>query len=335
MFRRRDVLGGIAGGAMLAGCASGAVTTAGAGAGADAKNSVAPKLFYLGQAKVFTLDAAGGSPITLVDDTPKDGSRATGVNDGIAVNSRTGQIFWTNMGRAAERDGYIMRCERDGSGVTTIVKKGKTFTPKQMKIDEAAGKLYWSDREGMAIQRCNLDGSALETIVSTGSPVQNKGEQRRWCVGIAIDPTRGHVYWTQKGGDNAFEGVIRRTNIQMPAGATAANRSDIVTLFSRMPEPIDLDLDLTTRTMYWTDRGDNTVSRAPMDPKPGYDPATRVDRKILVKGLKEAIGVSLDLPRQRMAYTSLGGEVGIANLDGSEARMLATGQGLLTGIAWA
>jgi hypothetical protein len=335
MFRRRDVLGGIAGGAMLAGCASGAVTTSGAGSGADAKSSVAPKLFYLGQAKVFMLDAAGGSPITLVDDTPKDGSRATGVNDGIAVDSRTGQIFWTNMGRAAERDGYIMRCERDGSGVTTIVKKGKTFTPKQMKIDEAAGKLYWSDREGMAIQRCNLDGSALETIVSTGSPVQNKGEQRRWCVGIAIDPTRGHVYWTQKGGDNAFEGVIRRTNIRMPAGATAANRSDIVTLFSRMPEPIDLDLDLTTRTMYWTDRGDNTVSRAPMDPKPGYDPATRVDRKILVKGLKEAIGVSLDLPRQRMAYTSLGGEVGIAKLDGSEASMLATGQGLLTGIAWA
>jgi len=336
MFRRRDVLGGIAGGAMLAGCASGAGTVASAGASAGtAASSAAPKLVYLGQAKVFSLDPASATPVTLVDDTPKDGSRATGVNDGIAVNSRTGQIFWTNMGRAAERDGYIMRCERDGSAVTTIVKKGKTFTPKQMKIDEAGGKLYWSDREGMGIQRCNLDGSGLETIVSTGSPAQHKGEQWRWCVGIAIDPARGHVYWTQKGGDNAFEGTIRRTNIKMPAGATATSRGDIITLFSRMPEPIDLDLDLSTRTMYWTDRGDNTVSRAPMDPKPGYDPATRVDRKILVKDLKEAIGVALDLPRQRMAYTSLGGEVGIAKLDGSEARMLATGQGMLTGIAWA
>lgn len=102
-----------------------------------------------------------------------------------------------------------------------------------------------------------------------------------------------------------------------------------------MPEPIDLDLDLATRTIYWTDRGDNTVSRAPMDPPAGYDPATRVDRKVLVKDLKEAIGVALDLPRQRMAYTSLGGEVGVAKLDGSDARMLATGQGMLTGIAWA
>ncbi|HEX5008243.1 MAG TPA: hypothetical protein VFV70_14095 [Hyphomonadaceae bacterium] len=334
MYTRRVILGGFAGGAVLAGCASGAGTAAGGG-GSPASSLPAPKLFYLGQAKVFSLDAAGGTPVTLVDDTPKNGSRPAGVNDGIAVNSRTGQIFWTNMGRAAERDGYIMRCERDGSDVVTIVKKGKTFTPKQLKIDEASGKLYWSDREGMAIQRCNLDGSALETIVSTGSPAGNRGEQRRWCVGIALDPSRGHVYWTQKGGDNAYEGTIRRTNMQMPRGATATNRSDIITLFSRMPEPIDLDLDLATRTMYWTDRGDNTVSRAPMDPKPGYDPGTRVDRKILVKGLKEAIGVALDLPRQRMAYTSLGGEVGIAKLDGSEARMLATGQGMLTGIAWA
>ena len=335
MFSRRDVLGGIAGGAMLAGCASGAKTAAVAGAGTTVAGSAAPKLFYLGQAKVFSLDPAGGTPVTLVDDMPKGGARPTGVNDGIAINSSNGQIFWTNMGRAAERDGYIMRCERDGSGVTTIVKKGKTFTPKQLKIDEASGKLYWSDREGMAIQRCNLDGSALETVVTTGDPVQHKGEQSRWCVGMAVDPTRGHIYWTQKGGDNAYEGVIRRAGIEMPRGASPANRRDMVTLFSRMPEPIDLDLDLTTRTIYWTDRGDNTVSRAPMDPKPGYDPATRVDRKILVKDLKEAIGVALDLPRQRMAYTSLGGEVGIAKLDGSEARMLATGQGMLTGIAWA
>jgi hypothetical protein len=108
-----------------------------------------------------------------------------------------------------------------------------------------------------------------------------------------------------------------------------------VTLFSRMPEPIDLDLDLKSRSIYWTDRGDNTVSRAPMDPKPGYDPATRVDRQVLVKDLKEAIGIALDLPRGRMAYTSLGGEVGLAALDGSGARMLATAQGMLTGIAWA
>ena len=122
--------------------------------------------------------------------------------------------------------------------------------------------------------------------------------------------------------------------MRTPAGMKPANRLDAYTLFSRLPEPIDLDLDLKSRQIYWTDRGDNTVSRAPMDAK-DFDPAKRIDRTILVRGLKEAIGVSLDLPRNRLAYTSLGGEVGIANLDGSGARMLATEQGLLTGIEWA
>jgi hypothetical protein len=326
-LNRRHFAAGLGGAIALAGCES--------LGGVSAPAGPAPKLFYLAQAKVLMLDADGGTPVTLVDDTPKDGSRPSGVNDGIAVHAATGQIFWTNMGRADKDDGYIMRCERDGSNVTTIVTPGGTFTPKQLKIDDTAGKLYWSDREGMAVQRCNLDGSNIETLVITGSPTLDVGDQSRWCVGLALDPGRGHVYFTQKGGDNAGQGLIRRIDMAMPRASTPANRRDMVTLFSRMPEPIDLDLDLATRTIYWTDRGDNTVSRAPMDPPAGFNPATRLDREILVRGLKEAIGLALDLPRNRMAYTSLGGEVGVAGLDGSNPRMLVALGGMLTGICWA
>jgi hypothetical protein len=324
-FSRREVAAGIAGGAVLAGCATAGVAASGP----------PPRLYYLGQAKVFSLDPAAPNPVTLVDEAPKDGSRAAGVNDGIAIHAGTGQIFWSNMGRAAERDGYIMRCESDGAGVRTIVAPGGTFTPKQLKIDEGAGKLYWSDREGMAIQRCNLDGGNIETLVTTGNPLTDKGDETRWCVGIALDPARGHIYWTQKGGDNAGQGLIRRVGMQMPAGGAPTNRRDMITLFSHMPEPIDLDLDLATRTMYWTDRGDSTVSAAPMDPPAHYNPATRLDRTILLRGLGEAIGVALDLPRRRLAWTSLGGDVGLSNLDGSNKRVLVSGQGMLTGACWA
>jgi len=321
-LNRREIV--MAGGAVLAGCAHGAGATGGG----------APKLFYLGQAKVFSLDPAGGVPATLVDASPSDGTRSQGVKDGIALDLARGHIYWTNMGRAAEDDGYVQRSDLDGSNVKTIVAPGGTFTPKQLKIDHAAGKLYWSDREGMAIQRCNLDGSGLETLVTTGDPVADKGDQSRWCVGIGLDPGRGQLYWTQKGGDNAGQGLIRRAGMNMPAGATPSTRPDIETLFSHLPEPIDLDLDLKSRAIYWTDRGDNTVSRAPMDPGAGADAAKRTDRVVLLNGLKEAIGVALDLERGMMAYTSLGGEVGVAKLDGSNARMLATAQGMLTGIAW-
>jgi hypothetical protein len=85
--------------------------------------------------------------------------------------------------------------------------------------------------------------------------------------------------------------------------------------------------------VYWTDRGDNTISRAPMDPQPGYDPAARRDREILVSGLHEAIGITLDLARGMMYYTSLTGEIGVASLDGKGARDVRPKAGRLTGIA--
>lgn len=330
-WSRRGVLGSAAAG-LVAACATPGDT--GATVNTEAAAPGYSTLYYLGQAKVFSLSASGGAaPVTLVDHTVENQYRR-GVNDGIALDLARGHIYWTNMGRAADRDGFIFRSNLDGSHIVEIVPPGGTHTPKQLKLDAAGGKLYWSDREGMAIMRCNLDGSNIETLIATGDPAAHRDQQARWCVGMALDPVRGHIYWTQKGGDNAYEGLIRRAPMEKPRGQSAAARNDIVTLFARLPEPIDLDLDLASRTIYWTDRGDNTVSRAPMDPERGFDPAKRVDRQILVSGLKEAIGIALDLRNGRMAYTSLGGEVGMARLDGSQAQMLATDQGLLTGIAW-
>ncbi len=319
----------LAGGALFAaGCAG----TRGQAGGGEAPAGITAPLFYLGRNKVFALLAEGGAPVALVDE---GGERGMGVNDGIALDMANGHIYWTDMGRPDQRDGSVHRCDIDGKNPVTIVAPGGTHTPKQLKIDHGAGKLYWSDREGMGVMRANLDGSGIEMIVSTGNPVSQKGDQSLWCVGMALDPARGHVYWTQKGGDNAGRGSIRRCNMEMPAGERANTRTDLRYLFTRLPEPIDLDFDLTTRTMYWSDRGDNTISRAPMDPQRDYDPATRLDREIVLRGLGEAIGVALDVERDRLAWTNLEGDVGIARMDGSGNRVLASGQGLLTGIAWA
>ena len=86
-------------------------------------------------------------------------------------------------------------------------------------------------------------------------------------------------------------------------------RKDIELLYDALPEPIDLDLDLANRTMYWTDRGDpprgNTVNRAPMDVTPG----ARKDPEIIFNHLMEGIGLALDLKNNRMFMTDLGGSV--------------------------
>src|SRR6185312_2394502 len=239
--------------------------------------------------------------------------------DGIVVDTAGKHIYWTNMGNPSANDGTIERSDLNGSNLTTIVPKAGTWTPKQLRLDDKHGKLYWSDREGMRIMRANLDGSNIETLVETAQGDAARKDARNWCVGIALDIDGGKVYWTQKG--SGGNGRIFRANLEIPKGEDAAHRSDIETLFDNLPEPIDMDLDLPHRVMYWTDRGDpprgNTVSRAPMDTNKG-DPH-KGGQEILVTGLKEGIGISLDLRGGRMYYTDLGGNVYSAKLDGSDS----------------
>src|SRR5208282_5023403 len=256
--------------------------------------------------------------------------------DGLAVDAAAGYLYLGNMGNLKANDGSILRCDLDGGHMTTIVPPGATFTPKQLTIDKMNDKLYWSDREGMRVMRANLDGSEIETLVDTSEGDPRPGpDARKWCVGIAVDAAGGKLYWTQKGDDNAGQGRIFRANIELPRGRTPANRKDIELLYDNLPEPIDLDLDVAHRAIYWTDRGDpprgNTVNRAPMDPTPG----NRKDPEILFSHLMEGIGLALDLKGGRMFITDFAGTVYSANLDGSNKKTLLFAEGNLTGIAYA
>jgi DNA-binding beta-propeller fold protein YncE len=292
--------------------------------------------------RIFFLDIKGGRVVSANPDGTDlkvlvDGRRQ--IPDGIVVDTAAQHIYWTNMGKPKKEDGTVERVNLDGSNLTTVVPMGGAFTPKQLKIDQKHGKLYWSDREGMRVMRSNLDGSRIEVLVETGHGDEDRLDARNWCVGIAVDAEGGKVYWTQKGGDNAGVGSIRRANLEVPKGQDPAHRSDIEVLFDGLPEPIDMDLDVAHSMMYWTDRGDpprgNTVSRAPMDPPRGADPRNRSDQEILFGGLHEGIGISLDLKGGRMFVTDLGGNVYSSKLDGSDKKVVLTGQGALTGIAYA
>ncbi len=289
--------------------------------------------------RLFFLDLGGGRILASNPDGSDlktiltEGRR---LPDGLVVDVEAGHLYWTNMGNPSANDGSIERSDLDGTNPTTIVPVGGTYTPKQIHLDKANGKLYWSDREGMRVMRVNLDGSGLETLVDTSQGDARPGKDaKKWCVGIALDVISGKIYWTQKGPDNAGSGRIFRANLEIPKGQTPANRTDVELLYNDLPEPIDLDLDLANRMMYWTDRGDpprgNTVNRAPMDPAPGK----RNDPEIVFTQLMEGIGLALDLANERMFMTDLGGSVYSANLDGSNKKTLFFALGNLTGIAYA
>src|SRR5258707_11940132 len=305
-----------------------------------AKQNPAKKVPPATTGRLFFLEVSAGRVLTANPDGSdlkvivSEGRR---LPDGIVVDVAAGHIYWTNMGNPSANDVSIERADLDGKNVTNIIPAGGTFTPKQLQLDKKNGRLYWSDREGMRVMRANLDGSKIETLVDTSQGEPRPGKEiRKWCVGIVLDVEAGKLYWTQKGPDNAGEGRIFRANLEIPKGQTPANREDIELLYENLPEPIDLELDLANRTIYWTDRGDpprgNTVNRTPMDPVQGNG---KQEPQIIFDHLMEGIGIALDLKNGRMFLTDLGGSIYSASLDGSNKKTVLAAEGNLTGIAYA
>lgn len=294
---------------------------------ASGQNAAAGRLFVLELSgnRILSMDPEGSDRKVIVTDCQ--------LPDGVAVDVAAGHIYWTNMGSSpSTNDGSIERADIDGKNRRVIVPRGATFTPKQIQLHRKDGKLYWCDREGMRVMRCELDGSQIETLVEAGRGDTDRRDQTRWCVGITIDPKHNQIYWTQKGPDNGNQGRIFRAGIDIPRGQTTANRSDIELVFDRLPEPIDLELDLKHRMLYWTDRGDpprgNTVNRASIYAKPEAP-------EIVIKHLMEGIGIALDIPGDRMFVTDLAGSLYSAKLDGTGERNFLYAQGNLTGVAYA
>jgi hypothetical protein len=253
-----------------------------------------------------------------------------GTPDGIAIDPIRRHVYWTNMGQDwSADDGFIERIDFDGSNRQVVIPKGATFTPKQLQVDAAAGLLYWCDREGMRVMRSRLDGSDITVLVQTGSSAADRTDERRHCVGIAIDHVGDRIFWTQKGPPNGGQGRIFSAPLALPEGMSPASRTDISVVFDHLPEPIDLEWE--DDTLYWTDRGDpprgNTLNRS------SFAAGTRGQAEILLSGLQEGIGLALDKTHDQAFVSDLGGNLQIVSLSGAgQVRVIRSGLGPLTGI---
>ncbi|KAJ7055686.1 hypothetical protein C8F01DRAFT_1258068 [Mycena amicta] len=296
-----------------------------------------PNTAIAGKDHIVFLDIIKGEVRSLSIDGREGKTLVSGVHslpDGVQLDTRPGKghIYWTNMGTKAN-DGFLSRANLDGSEITTIVPPGKTHTPKQLVLDIQSERLYWADREGGRIQRCSLDGSNLEALYVSASTAEEHSDQRTWCVGIALDPARNLVYWTQKGGSKGFKGRIFRADVDLLASGTQPE-----VLFDGLPEPIDLELH--GQWLYWTDRGDppfgNSLNRA--DVSAPFDPAraSRGPGKALViaERFHETIGLAIDDVGEKVYIADLLGSLWVTELDGSNKTAILRDAGNFTGITF-
>ncbi|CAI7669777.1 unnamed protein product [Penicillium pancosmium] len=261
--------------------------------------------------------------------------------DGVAVDPHTGKVFWTNMGIPGKNDGNLVSFDRQENIKKELLPKGSINTPKQLALDTVANKIYFCDREGLAVYRCNFDGSQLEKIVQAGNPNNPKeaADARNWCVGITVAPKLGKFYWTQKGPSKSGQGRIFCANILLPEDQSLDSRTDVECIVDGLPEPIDLEVDEESCLLYWTDRGEipygNSLNRLQLGKSgSGLGISTGNTRKVLARHFNEAIGLKLDTKNNTIYVTDLGGNIYRCDLNGDNKSVLYSDEfRAFTGIA--
>jgi DNA-binding beta-propeller fold protein YncE len=287
--------------------------------------------------------------VTIADGTVSDFiDGVTDFPDGIVVNHAENALYWTNMGAPGlpadhpprqeadlnfyRRNGSLERAALDGSDRSVVLAPGSFVTGKQLAGAWQRNRLYWSDREGAAVLSVSLQTGHVRAEVVVAQTERDRHVVRNQCVGVAVDETNGWLYWTQKGPADGGDGRIFRAPLDIPAGQTAQSR-EVEVLWSDLPEPIDLELDLQTGVIYWTDRGTpptgNTLNRAHIPAAGRFGGA--ID--ILSADFHEAIGLAVDTDAGIAYVSDLSGEIRGVALDGTGQRLIATVPGGLTGIA--
>jgi hypothetical protein len=174
---------------------------------------------------------------------------------------------------------------RFGSQLSTwskdIMVSSQTPEPQSASGDQAAvSRLFLLDLSNDHVVSLNPDGSDRKVIVT----------ECRYPDGIAVDVAAGHIYWTNMGNPAADDGCIERADLD------GQNRRTIVPVGGTFT-PKQLQLENTSRKLYWCDREGMRLMRANVDgsnietvvdtgqgdPRPGPDPA------------KWCVGVAIDV----------------------------------------
>ncbi|MCH8148270.1 MAG: PQQ-binding-like beta-propeller repeat protein [Planctomycetes bacterium] len=275
------------------------------------------------------------------------------IQEGIAIDPIGGKVYWASYFPAHHA---LNRANLDGSDIEELVTAGFSSV-HGIALDVAAGKIYWTagSFSSAKLLRANMDipanetpdnRSDVETILTTELSVPR---------GLAIDPTAGRMYWTDRALDKIQSADLNGANIEdvvaeglaAPEGVAldpVAGRvywtdlgndkiqranldgsqvEDVIA--ARLVMPVGIALDLAAGYMYWADDGTNRIQRASLDIPDGETPLDRNDIEDVVIQNAAYSYIALDLPANKMYWTdatSSNFHIWRADLDGSAIETL-------------
>lgn len=183
------------------------------------------------------------------------------------------------------------------------------------------------------MHRCNYYGKNHTCLIQRRAEPEMSLLDRMtlWCVGIALDIDRDLMYWAQKGPSKSGRRQIFVAGIDISPGEKAENRPDIRLIFDNLPEPIDIEIDASTQTLYWTDRGEHPLGCALYRACVGGE-STDYQKVMLARHFNEPIGLKLDRVNGFVSVADLGGSLCSVSLNDGTKVELVSNDGCYTGL---
>lgn len=255
--------------------------------------------------------------------------------------AQTYYVYWTEscdgIGVSCVRS--INRSDLDGSNPVALISNTNAESssgandalsdPEDIKIDNANGKMYWTDSNNQNIRRADLDGQNVELIYTTTDAVNQDSPGN-----IDLDISGGYIYWTDI--STCFP-KLRRVpfNFANPA-ALPVDNATVETIYQNsetaatacatadadIDQPNGLAIDAANGHVYWSDKGSgkNWIRRCNLD---GSNQVT------IIGSLAEPQSIVLDVADNKIYWSDEGFSAGnrrirYANLDGSSPTDLVT-----------
>jgi hypothetical protein len=261
------------------------------------------------QAKVYfsAFLAEGGTGIERADfegfELETLQSEPTGFADGIALDTATGKMYWTDTDASV-----IWSANLDGSDAQVVLDDFGA-EPVGIALDIATGKMYWTDRDG--VKRANLDGTDQEVL--TREPARGF---------IALDLSTGQMYWA-----DWPSGVIKTA-----AMTTSPTVTDLV---KNQLTPFGVAVDEGTGRAYWLDLDLGRKKHEQDQIRSANLAGGEVKTVVIRPGAGFEGGLAIEAAAGKLYWTEAGArDIGVANLDGSQAQTLfSTGEDIPEGLA--
>ncbi|KPP76751.1 low-density lipoprotein receptor-related protein 2-like, partial [Scleropages formosus] len=158
-------------------------------------------------------------------------------------------IYWV------EHPGEIHRVRSDGTNRTEFAPAAILGSPVGLALDWISENLYYTNPATQSIEVLKLNGDVQyrKTLITNNGTPTGAGTP----IGIAVDPARGKMYWTDQG-----------TETGIPAKVASADMdgSNPVILFTNNMDHIEfITIDIRENRLYWAVTGTGMIERGDPD----------------------------------------------------------------------